>query len=308
MPAGKEQLITALVCTRNRGDSLVGTILSILANRHPNFELIVVDQSTDGKTALAIEPFLSDSRLRYYRQDVEGKGRALNFGLAEAQGEIIAITDDDCLATPNWLETIATIFSNNPKVAVAFCNVIPAEHDSQAGFIPCYKRTGDKLLRNCLDKCQARGIGAAIAVRGETVRGMGGFDEMLGPGTLFPACEDGDIAVRALLHGHFVYETDIVAVEHFGFRNWEEGRVLARRDWLGIGASYSKPLKSGYWRFLVVPAYELGRFALWPPIWDLLRLRKPRGLGRIAAFLQGFVQGWRTPVDSKTLLFRTSAQ
>ncbi len=79
---------------------------------------------------------------------------------------------------------------------------------------------------------------------------------------------------------------------------------MARRDWVGIGAAYAKPLKCGHWRFAIVPAYELGRFALWPPVSDLLHLRKPRGLGRIGAFFQGFSQGWRTPVDPKTLLFQ----
>ena len=298
------RLITALICTRNRGSSLTGAVSSILASTHPNFEIVVVDQSTDGETAQALLPLLQDKRLRYVPQVAEGLGRARNLGLAEAHGEIVAMTDDDCEVPPNWLITMSAIFDDFPKVAVAFCNVNPAPHDANAGFIPAYQRSGDKLLSNSFDKCAARGIGAGIAVRRETVLALGGFDAMLGAGARFPSCEDGDMAVRALLLGYNVYETDAVAVEHSGFRTWEEGRKLARRDWIAIGAAYAKPLKSGYWRFAVVPAYELGRFALWPPIWDMLRLHKPRGLGRVAAFLQGFVQGWQTPVDPKTLLFK----
>jgi hypothetical protein len=37
---------------------------------------------------------------------------------------------------------------------------------------------------------------------------------------------------------------------------------------------------------------------------DALSLRKPRGLGRIVAFVEGFAQGVRSPVEAKTLLFR----
>lgn len=306
MPEGKRQLVTALICTRNRGSSLTSTVSSILTSTHPNFEILVVDQSTDGETRQALTPFLQDERLRYVHQAAQGLGRARNLGLAEARGEVVAMTDDDCAVPPHWLETMAGIFEDYPQVAVAFCNVNPAPHDSHKGFIPAYQRSGGKLLLNSLDKCAARGIGAGIAVRRESVLALGGFDAMLGAGARFPSCEDGDLAVRALLLGYNVYETDAVAVEHAGFRTWEEGRSLARRDWIAIGAAYAKPLKSGYWRFAVVPAYELGRFALWPPLWDLLRMRKPRGLGRIAAFLQGFVQGWRTPVDPRTLLFRPS--
>ena len=44
--------------------------------------------------------------------------------------------------------------------------------------------------------------------------------------------------------------------------------------------------------------------ALWPPIHDVLRLRRPSGLSRIGGFLRGFAAGLRTPMDRKTLLFR----
>ena len=303
MLEGSGQFITALICTRNRGNSLIGAVSSILASAHPSFEIVVVDQSTDGETAQALLPFLHDKRLRYVPQKAKGVGCARNLGLAEARGEIVAMTDDDCEVPPHWLVTMAGIFEDHPQVAVAFCNVDPVPYDRTAGFIPAYQRSGNKMLLSSRDKCTARGIGAGFAVRRSVVLSLGGFDAMLGTGGDFYGCEDGDIAVRALLRGYGVYETDAVSVQHAGFRTWEEGRSMARRDFFGIGAAYAKPLKCGYWRFLVVPAYEFGRHALWPPISDLLHLRRPRGLGRIGAFLKGFVRGWRTPVDPQTLLF-----
>ena len=299
-------LITALVCTRNRGDSITATLASILAGTHPHFELIVVDQSVTNETERAVAPFLNDSRLRYIRSSTQGVSRARNLGLQEARSEVVVLTDDDCVAPPHWLETMAEVFAAHPNVAVAFCNVDPAPYDRQTGFIPAYQRTGSKLLSNISEKCAARGIGAGSAVRRKAVLSLGGFDEMLGPGADFPACEDGDMAVRALLRGYEVYETDAVALTHAGFRTWEQGRVLARRDWVGIGAAYTKPLKCGHWRFAVVPAYELLKFAVWPPISDVLHLHRPRGLGRIGAFFQGFSQGWRLSVDPQTLLFRAA--
>ena len=297
-------MITALVCTRDRGAQIADTLASILASDHPQFELIVVDQSESDETARAVSPFLPDPRLRYLRSRTQGLGRARNVGLAEACGEVVVMTDDDCVVPRDWLAVMGAVFQAHPAVAVAFCNVEAAPHDAALGFIPAYCRMGSALLSSSLGKCEARGIGAGIAVRRESVLALGGFDEMLGAGARFPSCEDGDMAVRVLLCGGGVYETDAVAVRHSGFRTWEQGRLLARRDWVGIGAAYAKPLKCGHWRFAVVPVYELFRFALWPPLLDLLRGRKPRGLGRIAAFFQGFAQGWRTPVDPKTLLFR----
>ena len=308
MQKSSAEPITALVCTRNRGSQITGTLVSILASTHPQFELIIVDQSENSETEEAVAPFLSDLRLRYFRSREQGLGRARNFGLAQSCAEVVAMTDDDCEVPPHWLETMAAVFAEHPIVAVAFCSVAPATHDSEAGFIPAYQRPGRRLLSGTLGKCKARGIGAGISVRRVMVLEIGGFDTLLGAGGRFPSCEDWDMAVRALLKGYGVYETDAVAVKHLGYRTWAEGKALARRDWVAIGAAYSKPLKCGYWRFAVVPLYEFSRNTLWPPLSDLLHGRKPRGLGRIFAFVQGFVQGWKTPVDPKTLLFRLPKQ
>ena len=215
------------------------------------------------------------------------------------------MTDDDCEVPPDYLETMAAAFKTHPKIALVFCNVDPVPYDNQRGFIPAYHRTGCKLFSSGRDKCSARGIGAGMAVRRTLILALGGFDPMLGPGSKFFACEDGDLAVRAFALGYHVYEIDAVTVLHAGFRTWAEGRNLARRDFFAIGAAYAKQLKCGHWDFLIVPAYEFGRHAVWPPISDMLHLRRPRGLGRISAFLQGFLRGWRTPVERKTLLFRS---
>jgi hypothetical protein len=52
---GELPAITTIICTRNRGASAAETVQSILANDHPSFELIVVDQSTNSETADALQ-------------------------------------------------------------------------------------------------------------------------------------------------------------------------------------------------------------------------------------------------------------
>ncbi len=303
MPNERSSLASAIVCTRNRGEQVVDTVRSILANAYSNFELVIVDQSSDDRTETAITPFLQDPRVAYVRSETAGKVRALRIALARSKGEVVALADDDCVVPPDWLEALSRIFEEHAAVAVAFCNVKGAPHDASAGFIPQYIRDDDLLLTSIRDKLKGRGIGAGCAVRRSLLEKIGGFDDLLGPGARFPACEDGDIAVRALLAGYHVYETSTVSVEHFGFRTWAEGRLLAQRDFEGIGAAYSKPLKCGRWDFAIVPLYEFGRFALWPPLSDLLCLRRPRGIMRIGAFLKGFFKGLQVPVDRATLKF-----
>ena len=153
------------------------------------------------------------------------------------------------------------------------------------------------------DARHVRGLGAGIAVRRNMIEEIGRFDPMLGPGSRFPSCDDRDIAIRALLARYHVYETSTIAVKHFGFRSWQQGPQLARRNFLGIGAAYSKFLKCGRIELMYIPAYEFIKYALWPPIRDLLHLRQPRGIVRITAFVKGFIEGLRTPLDKTTMMF-----
>lgn len=295
-------LISALVCTCSRDRLVANTVASILANSHPHFELIVVDQSQDEETREGLRPFMDDRRLRYLKSATIGKGTALNLGLAETRGAIVAITDDDCTVPANWLERFASLFVTHPKVAVIFCCVQAGDYDRTEGFIPEYILQSDRLLTSLHDARDVHGMGAGMAVRRNMIEEIGGFDAMLGPGSRFPSADERDIGIRALLAGHHIYETASIVVKHFGYRTWQQGKQLARRDFIAIGAAYSKLLKCGHVELAYIPAYEFIRYALWPPIRDLLHLRQPRGIVRITAFLKGFTDGLRTPVD-KTMRF-----
>ncbi|SHN87867.1 Glycosyltransferase like family 2 [Bradyrhizobium erythrophlei] len=296
-------LISALVCTCSRDRSVANTVSSILANTYPNFELIVVDQSKGIETQDALTPFAADRRLTYLKSATIGKGNALNVGLRETKGAIIAITDDDCTVPADWLTAFASIFAANARIAVAFCCVEAGEHDREAGFVPVYVRPGERLLTSMHDARDVHGMGAGIAVRRSMIEDIGGFDPMFGPGSRFPSGDDRDVGIRALVAGYYIYETSSITVKHFGFRTWQQGKSLARRDFLAIGAAYSKLLRCGYIGLAYIPAWEFAKYALWPPIRDLLHLRQPQGLVRMSAFLEGFIKGLRTPLDRTTLRF-----
>ena len=97
-------------------------------------------------------------------------------------------------------------------------------------------------------------------------------------------------------------------MKHFGFRTWQQGRQLTRRNFFGIGAAYSKFLKCGRVGLMYIPAHEFIKYALWPLIRDLLHLRQPRGIVRITAFAEGFIGGLQTPVDRATMKFVEAQQ
>lgn len=297
--------ITALVCTANRPGMAVRSVASILANTHPKFEVVVIDQSADRLTAEAFEPLTVDSRVHYVRSAERGKGAALNAGLAAARTDIVACTDDDCLTPANWLDSMAAAFEGRANVAVTFGAVSPVPHDPSRGYVPSYEPKEDRIVTSILQKASARGIGACMGLRRSAVLELGGFDPAFGPGGTFGSGDDWDIAARALIAGYAVYETASVRVTHDGFRTLEEGRSHARRDWYAIGAVCAKPLRAGHPKAAVVAAQVFLGDALWPPVRDMLHRRRPLGITRIFAFVAGFTRGLRTPVHRNTLVFHS---
>lgn len=296
-------MVSVVIPTYNRGASIIDTIESILQNRYSDFEIIVVDQSNNHITKEALERYFSNSQFKYIHTDIKGAGRARNLGIADAQGSLIAVTDDDCVVPTNWLSTITEIFLEYPKVAVVLTNVVPGEHDAAKGFIPSYIRNDNKLVKTIWQKRSARGIGASLAIRKDTAISIGGYDNNLGPGAHFPDGDDIDLVTRAVLKGWWIYETHEIAVKHYGFRTWEEGKALTKRNWIGIGATYAKPLKCGYWQIISLVIYEAFYVGLIPPLWNLLHLRKPNGLKQIYYFFVGFFRALSTPIDCEKVVF-----
>jgi glycosyltransferase involved in cell wall biosynthesis len=296
--------VSVLVCTRNRPESLVRTVRSILDDPAADVELIVMDQSEGLESHEALAGFAADPRLRYTRTRARGKGASLNEGLRLARGSVVACTDDDCVAPPGWARIMADAMDAHPKVAVVFCNVDPEPYDRSVGYVPAYERTTERLLSSVGDAGRGLGLGAGMALRRDAILGFGGFDEMFGPGARFRSGDDWDIALRALLHGWQIYDTPTVSVLHYGFRTLAEGREHALRDWVAIGALCAKPIFAGHLSALRLAVWMFGREALWPPMRDALGLKRPRGLARIVGFIRGFVEGMRTPVERTTLSFK----
>ena len=127
--------ITALVCTRNRGASVADTVRGIMANDHPDFEVHVIDQSSDDTSESALAEWRSDPRCHYTRSVTQGLARARNIGFGRARAGIVAMTDDDCRVPSDWLRRMAAAFSTGDRIGVVFGNVVAAPHDRAQGFI-----------------------------------------------------------------------------------------------------------------------------------------------------------------------------
>jgi glycosyltransferase involved in cell wall biosynthesis len=236
-----------------------------------------------------------------------GKSAACNVALDHARGAIVAFTDDDCEAPPDWLTGIERAFAGHPGVAMICGGVAAAPHDPARGAIPSFVPARPRLLRSPWLAFKAQGIGANLSFRSQTLRDMGAFDEVLGAGAPLRAGEDGDIAYRVLRDGHGILELPEPAVLHSGLRTW--GAELKQLSWdaaLSEGATYMKHLRLR--DPVVLPTFVLrGLFGMvnWR---NLLRLRQPTGLGRLAAFAYGVRMSFRFPIDPSSRRYRAPAR
>ena len=308
--ATQPQLLSVVIATRNRAEGTGRAVESIIRTEQAEYpagvELIIVDQSDDDATQRVVAPYLHSDPVRYIKTASRGLGAARNVGVAAARGERIAFTDDDCTVGPDWLAKLCRGFEVAGPVGVVFGNVIEGPHDRDAGFIPSYVRKGSFLARSIVDKHNVEGIGACMALRKSAWASLGGFDPLLGAGSRFHSAEELDFVIRALVSGHWVYETANAEVTHDGLRPNMQKSALAYEYCFGIGAVYVKHLKCRRWEVLL-PLLRLAfRWALRSPA---VHYGEPPGrIPRLRGFLHGVMAGWRTPVDRTAVLYRADAE
>ena len=300
-------LASAIVCTRNRAEHVVATVRSLLDASGDSIEVILVDQSDDDATKRALAPWSDDPRFRYLASQTHGKGTALNEGLHASRGTVLVCTDDDVIVPPHWAADMARVLESQPSAGVLYCRVAAVPHDTSAGYVPSYDPPATRLVTSIAELRNGTGLGAAMGLRRDFVEHLGGFDDFFGPGGRFPSADEFNLSIRALLSGWHVYETAELSVVHDGFRTFAQGKEHARRDWVALGACFAKPLRARRLSAAIIPLWFFPRRALFPPLFDLLRLRRPRGVGRILAFVEGFADGLKTAVDPATLRFKATS-
>lgn len=110
-------IISVLIATYNRAESLCRAIESVLDHPGDYFELVIGDDGSPDHTAEAVQPYLTDPRVRYYRNPVN-LGMRDNYLkiFREAQGDFIFILTDDDWMVQGGLERVAQVIREHPQV------------------------------------------------------------------------------------------------------------------------------------------------------------------------------------------------
>lgn len=110
--------ISIITPSFNQGGYLESTIQSVLAQNYPNTEHIIIDGgSTDGTLAILQQ---YSQYLTWLSEPDEGQAQAINKGLRQAGGEIVAWLNSDDIYWPGALPAVADFFSAHPAIDIIY--------------------------------------------------------------------------------------------------------------------------------------------------------------------------------------------
>lgn len=217
--AAKQPFISVVIPAYNEEKYLPRCLTSLDGQTYPRqrFEVIVVDNASTDRTA----EIAQEHGARVVREERKGVGRARQSGAEAAQGEIIAGTDADIDAPPEWLERIAACFVADPRLG------------GITG--PVYFYDGNWLLRTWFRYVNTAWVwllnavglnafsGNNFAVRREPFQRSGGFRVELVGG------EDTDLALRLRKVTRLAFAPEVV-IDASARRGYHENylRILVR--------------------------------------------------------------------------------
>jgi glycosyltransferase involved in cell wall biosynthesis len=220
-----------------------------------DWELIVVDNNSTDGTADVVTSFASEHPelpLKMVLEAKAGISAARNQGVASARYPIIAITDDDCIVTPSWLNDIREAFEREPACQLVCGRVELQDH-----------RDARISIRDFIDHCDITTLGAIrermmgcnVSIARDVFDAVGGFDTSFGPPNFIQSADDYELFYRALRAGFRLEYVPSIRVFHaHGRRTHAEVAAIRRRYIRGYGGLLGRYIRRGDGR-LLKPAY-----------------------------------------------------
>ena len=276
--------VSIILCTYNRYRSLAKALESVAASELPSsagWEVLVVDNNSRDQTREVVEGFSAryPGVFRYVFEARQGKSYALNSGVREAHGEILAFMDDDVTVEPTWLQALIAPLHDG-EWAGSGGRILPEKGFSPPRWLALkgpYAMGGILALLDLGDKPRQFELppyGTNMAFRKEMFEKYGGFRTDLGPtpGSEIRS-EDTEFGRRLMLAGERLrYEPSAVVYhempqhrlrKEYFLRWWFDwGRAETRtrkkrpdvwgipRDYISISNRVLNHLPQRVWRWL----------------------------------------------------------
>jgi glycosyltransferase involved in cell wall biosynthesis len=197
--------VSVVVCAYNAERTLDQCLASLAGLDYPDYEVILVnDGSRDGTLEIAER----HGFCRIISQPNKGLSVARNVGAEAATGEIVAYTDSDCVADPDWLTYLVARMEAGALVACGGPNFPPPEDRLVPAAVAVSPGGPTHVLLS--DEVAEHIAGCNMAFRRDVLLRLGGFDPIYRA-----AGDDVDICWRFQDAGYTIGFSPAAIVWHF---------------------------------------------------------------------------------------------
>lgn len=223
--------ISVIIPTRNRPRQLHECLTSLSRQTCPldDFEVLVVDDGSEPPVTDVVTSFGDRLDVRVIRQMRQGAAAARNSGVLSARADLLAFTDDDCLAAPDWLERLLARLGCGNELLVGG-RVVNALNDN------VYASTSQLIhemayAHHNADREAAQFFASNnIAAHAESLVRLGGFDP-----EFLVASEDRDLCARWRESGRallYAPDAEVAHAHHLTLaRFWTQHFRYGRGAW-----------------------------------------------------------------------------
>jgi glycosyltransferase involved in cell wall biosynthesis len=208
-----KQTISVLISTRNKPKNLSLCLLSLCQQTVKPFEIIIIDNGPSLETKNITDQYTDQLPIRYFIERKKGLPFGRNLSIKQAKGTLCAFIDDDCIASPAWLESILKHFSTHPSQGVIgrTVNANPTNVPSCVEDVYYYR-----WLLQCVPSIKKASLlqsGACIDFRNAVF--LSSFIKQFQFNTrLLVSCEDVEMGIRLFKVSQNIYFNPTINVSH----------------------------------------------------------------------------------------------
>lgn len=200
--------ISVAIPTYQREQVLIDTIHDVLNQNFTDFELIVVDQTSqhDDFTVRALCG-INDNRFRYFKVAPASLPAARNFAIKKSRSEIILFIDDDVCLTENFITAHYNAHISRPDI-LAVAGRVTTKGQKPTEELFSFSWDGEELNSfHCPHSQEATSfLGGNFSVKKDVVEKVGMFDTNYCESSMR---EESDLASRIVKKGYKIwYESE----------------------------------------------------------------------------------------------------
>ncbi len=195
----KYPLVSIIIPAYNRARYLPETINSVLNQKYPNIETIVLDDGSTDNTREVLSKY--EDKLYYETHKNMGETKTVNKGLKMAKGEYFCVVNSDDPLLPGALIKLVLALIKEPDALVAYPDWVEIDEKSnrlKEFILPDYNLY-DMLKNFCVS------IGPGVLIRRKTIEKIGYRDNK------YSYVGDLEYWFRVALHGKMIHIPEILA-------------------------------------------------------------------------------------------------